>query len=525
MRSFDIGHPLGVDAYQMGHFGMIPDGMENFQCAHVTLRKPLHWGDTRADNRLIFAGSLPYVLLELGQRLTSMGDVDEAVEFMSDFHAALTAPHLRPYPFPKKMWERVVTEFGGRLPICVMAMPDGQAHYPGEPSMQIWTDVPGMGELVGWIESALLPYIWTSSAVGTRGRIRMQELIRTYQRALPSQSVDELRMLAQYKFVDFGRRGGAASQITGIAHLLNFLSTDTVDAAVAAVKFLNGGQKFGACSIVAAAHRTVTPWPKEMDSIDNMVEKFGSGMFSFVADSYGFSPGIRRLASKAKIVQVKGGFVVGRPDSGDPVQCVLEGMQVFKEAFGFTTTETGLTLLNNSSILQADGISDSKVFDQLFPALFAHGFCPTNLTLGMGEYNHRAVRSDTEAALKTALVGISETGSAEVSGYRPVMKDSDSLFKRSIPGPVAFHAGGKEINRRIRPISVEQLKAGEVGDYRVIFDGRPNPLPIRRPTFSESRTLAWESWLALPPVTGDTIDPRIREAQREYLKRMAEAVA
>ncbi len=62
-------------------------------------------------------------------------------------------------------------------------------------------------------------------------------------------------------------------------------------------------------------------------------------------------------------------------------------------------------MLQNSAIIQGDGISDDMIFDKIYPAVINAGFCPSNVAFGMGEHNHRAVRSETEHAYKTCLVG------------------------------------------------------------------------------------------------------------------------
>src|SRR6476646_4639606 len=106
--------------------------------------------------------------------------------------------------------------------------------------------------------------------------------------------------MVSYKFHDFGRRGGAASQITGIAHLINWLGTDTCDAAYAATRFLNGGKKFGACSVIAAAHRVITPWSEEIQAYRRLIDKFKNGFVSIVADSYDYHRGMEMLAGFAE---------------------------------------------------------------------------------------------------------------------------------------------------------------------------------------------------------------------------------
>jgi nicotinamide phosphoribosyltransferase len=499
--------------------------MADFQVSQATFRKPLHYdGDGEADNRIQMAGVMPMVLLALEDIIETVQDVRDAEEFYADFHAHFAPPYHKPYPFDRDMFLRLVDEYGGKIPVCVMALPDGQAHYVGEPHLQVFTDEPRMGEMVGWIESGIGPYLWAPSAVATRGRVRKDRFLRVFQKCYPKKTVPELLQMIAYLFHDFGRRGGAASQITGIAHLQNWQGTDTTDAAFAAVKYLNGGKKFGACSIMAAAHRTVTPWDKESNSIRHALEQFGDSLVAFVGDSYGWSQGVRKLARiGVKIIPVMGGWLVGRPDSGNPVECVLEGLEVFGSAFGYDVDESGLRVLRHSSIIQGDGVSDRTIFQAIYPAVIAHGWSPRNVAFGMGEYNHRAVRSDLEWALKTCMVRQNDRATGAFVRNRLVMKDSNSPFKRSFPGPVAVHTNAPELNQRVVPITVEQLLRGETGDLRVVYDGRKNPLPLNRWDFDSTRTRGWETWEALAGVTGDTVSPEIRRMQEEYLKQAAES--
>ena len=508
MRAFKTPEPLNVDAYQAGHFEMIPDGMEDFQCSQSIYRKTLAKGDMR----LISAGMAPFVKLELEKRITKE-DIEEADWFYKDFHAPATQ-----YPYPKKIFERIVNEFDGKMPLCIMGLPDGQAHYVGEPHAQVWTDVEGMGELVGWIESTMLPYLWVSAVVATRGRIRKEKMGEVYQHCYPTVGPKDIDNMIAYKFHDFGRRGAANSQITGIAHLINWLGTDTMDAAYAATKYLNNGAKFGACSIVAAAHRSITPWPKEAAAYQRMVDKYKGSFFSVVADSYNYENGMRMLAGHADVVKAAGGFLVGRPDSGDPTECIIKGLEILASKFGIAKTNPlGGKIVQNAGIIQGDGVSDEKIFNEIYPAIIKAGWCPSNVAFGMGEHNHKAVRSEIECGYKTCLVGDGK------GGYRSVMKGSESLFKRSIPTPVIIDTynnsvTGKIGNHRVGIATVKQLRAGNTGDLKVYFDGRPNGLPVFKESFADTRKRAFESWNKLSPFTEDTFDPEIRKMQEEYMR-------
>lgn len=540
MREFPCPETIRVDAYQAAHFTMIPHGMADFECSQGIFRRPLLPAapDGKADLRLLSAGVAPFIKLNLEQPITAV-DLAEADDFWGDYHSDARPPYHKAYPWPRDMFRRIVEHYAGRYPIVITGLFDGQAHYAGEPHVQVWTDEPGMGECVGWIESTLLPYVWASSTVATRGRLRLEKMMGVYRECYPSRTETELREMVRFKFHDFGRRGGAASQITGIAHLINWLGTDTCDAAYAATKFLNAGKKFGACSIVAAAHRTITPWPAEIDAYRQVIDRYKNGLVSIVSDSYNYTRGMEMLAGFAEVVKVSGGCLIGRPDSGDPVQCILEGLGIFSRAFGFTLQEKGLRVLANSAIIQGDGVSDEVIFGKIYPAVIAAGFCPSNVAFGMGEHNHKALRSETEHAYKTCLVGAprlaaepnsdtSPIDPADELGYRPVMKSSESLFKRSLPSPVSLdfsQSVAGQFSNRVRRATVAELKRGETGELVVLYDGRPNPLPVRSELFKQTRERAYSSWKTLVPEPGDTFDPEIRRMQEDYMARVSASTA
>ena len=539
MREFACPETVRVDAYQAGHFTMIPPGMEHFQCSQGIYRRPLTTTDDgRADLRIISAGIAPFIKLNLEQPFTPQ-DLAEADDFWSDFEADLRPPFHKPYPWPRDMFARIIDRYGGRYPLVVTGLRDGQAHYVGEPHVQVWTDEPGMGECVGWIESTMLPYLWTSSIVATRGRLRKQRMMQVFRDCYPSRSDDEIHAMVSYKFHDFGRRGGAASQITGIAHLINWLGTDTCDAAYAATKYLNAGRKFGACSVIAAAHRVITPWPTEIEAYRNLIEKYKGGFVSVVSDSYNYHRGMEMLAGFAEVIKLNGGCLIGRPDSGDPVQCILDGLEIFSRAFGTSLQEKGLRVLNNAAIIQGDGVSDETIFEKIYPAVIAAGFCPSNVAFGMGENNHKCLRSETEHAYKTCLVGTPHLAAGldsahdgwpqnsdegdESRDYRPVMKTSESLFKRSLPCPVSLdftRAAAGDFTNRVRRASISNLKQGATGELVVLYDGRPNPLPVHGELFEQTRQRAYESWRVLAPHVADTFDPEIRRMQEQYMRHV-----
>src|SRR5262249_28106877 len=125
-----------------------------------------------------------------------------------------------------------------------------------------------------------------------------------------------------------------------------------------------------------------------------------------------------------------------------------------------------------------DGVSDEMIFGSIYPAVIAAGFCPSNVAFGMGEHNHKALRSETEHAYKTCLVGAPRLASERSSdrppqdvpdepGYRAVMKSSESLFKRSLPCAISLdfsRAPAGDFSDRVRRASISELKQGATGE-------------------------------------------------------------
>lgn len=80
-----------------------------------------------------------------------------------------------------------------------------------------------------------------------------------------------------------------------------------------------------ATSIPATEHSVMTSWPTETKAIQNMIEQFGAGVFACVMDSYDYVHALETvLPSIHKEKLERGGFMVLRPDSGDPAEAVVQ---------------------------------------------------------------------------------------------------------------------------------------------------------------------------------------------------------
>ena len=179
----------------------------------------------------------------------------------------------------------------------------------------------------------------------------------------------------------------------------------------------------------------------EATYINTMIDQFGIGgkTFAMVGDTYnifefckllGTDPGI-----KQKIIDngELGGFVVVRPDSGDPATVVVECLRLLDEYFGHTVNSKGFKVLNNVRVIQGDGINHQSIQSILFCMKMA-GYSIDNVALGQGGALLQIVnRDDQKFAMKASA--------ACVNGeWRDVYKDpiTDS-GKRSMKGRVKLY--------------------------------------------------------------------------------------
>lgn len=186
----------------------------------------------------------------------------------------------------------------------------------------------------------------------------------------------------------------------GMAHLVNFMGTDTAEALVGAMHYYNTDAVVG-FSIPASEHSTITSWGREneVDAYENMIDKFaGPGkLYACVSDSYNIWDAITNLWGgelRDKVIS-SGGTLVVRPDSGKPVEVVVKALQLLDEAFGSTVNRKGFRVLHPSvRLIQGDGINEESL-PEILEAVMKAGFSIDNLAFGMGGGLLQAWNRDT----------------------------------------------------------------------------------------------------------------------------------
>lgn len=377
-------------------------------------------------DKTVFFGLQAYIMRYLMTPIT-MADVDEAEEIIL----------AHGEPFYREGWEYIVNEHGGRLPILIRAIPEGTVIETKNVLVTIQNTDPKCWWLTTHVETSLLRGIWYPTTVATNSYTSKKIIFEALKR-----SGDVSGLL--FKLHDFGARGvssGESAALGGMAHLVNFQGTDTVEALVAARRVY--GAKMAGFSIPAAEHSTITSWGRlrESDAYRNMIRKFGKSgaIFAVVSDSYDLYNAVSEIWGKELIQEVKnsGATLVVRPDSGNPSEVVAETVRRLDEKFGSTLNDKGYKVLNGVRVIQGDGIDHVAIRSILF-VLHMAGYSADNVAFGQGGALLQIVDRDTlKFAMKCSAIRIA-------GQWQDVFKDPiTDQGKKSKKGRVECYIDGE----------------------------------------------------------------------------------
>jgi nicotinamide phosphoribosyltransferase len=389
---------LDTDSYKSSHFMQYPPNMTQMM-SYLESR-----GGTYPATRFF---GLQYVLKKYLSTQVTLEMVEEA-------NAVLSA---HGEPFPLEAWRLIATELGGKLPLEIRAVPEGTL-VPNHNVLLTCTNTDERFPwLVSWFETMLMR-VWYPTTVATQSYF-----IRGIIEKALEESADDPKAEIAFKLHDFGSRGVSSREsagIGGLAHLLNFQGTDTLEAIRLARNYY--GADIAGFSIPAAEHSTVTSWGKEheLEAYRHMVKMFAKpgALFAVVSDSYDLKHAINEFWGEALREQViaSGATLVVRPDSGDPPAVVRMSVKALDAKFGHTVNSKGYKVLNHVRVIQGDGINEDSI-KEILAAIMNDGYSASNVGFGMGGALLQKVDRDTQRFAYKASAGI-------VGGqYRPIYKD------------------------------------------------------------------------------------------------------
>ena len=296
--------------------------------------------------------------------------------------------------FNLNAWERIIKKHDGRLPVRIKAVPEGSIVNNQNVLMTIENTDPEFYWLTNYLET-LLVQVWYPTTVATLSYY-MRKMIDKYAEDTGDPN------LVPFKLHDFGFRGVSSveSAMTGgLAHLLNFMGTDTIASLVCAKQYYNAKDCPG-FSIPAAEHSTMTSWGQENEAkaMENMLDQYPSGLVACVSDSYDIYHACERIWGeelKNKVLNREGCLVI-RPDSGDPVKVVCKVLEILGKAFGSTVNDKGFKVLNPKvRIIQGDGC-DYKTCDDILNYMRINRWSTDNIAFGMGGALLQKLHRDTQ---------------------------------------------------------------------------------------------------------------------------------
>lgn len=405
---------LNADSYKASHFLQYPPGTTQVN-SYIEAR------GGRFD-KAVFFGLQMFIKEYLTKPITN-ADIDEAKIIMQ----------ATGVPFNEDGWRYIVETYDGFLPIEIQAIPEGMVIPIQNAMVQVINTDEKCAWLTSYVETALLRAVWYPTTVATVSYYCKTVIMKYMQET--AETTDGI----EFKLHDFGARGATteeAAAIGGAAHMVNFMGTDTISAIVAARRYYDA--EMPGFSIPAAEHSTITSWGRdnEKEAYANMLEQFaGPGkLVAVVSDSYDLWNAIDNIWGTELKAQVEatGGTLVVRPDSGDPVDIVVETIERLMNKFGFTINAKGYRVLPDCiRVIQGDGIEQDSI-EAILAAMKARKQGADNITFGMGGALLQKVDRDTmKFAMKASAAKVNNT-------WRDVYKDPiTDQGKRSKKGRLA----------------------------------------------------------------------------------------
>ncbi|CAG8582576.1 4392_t:CDS:2, partial [Scutellospora calospora] len=310
-----------------------------------------------------------------------------------------------------------IKENDGYFPIKIEALPEGTSCHVHTPVYQI-TAENDYAPLITFLET-ILSMIWYPSAVATLSRRARDIIEKAYSDTVDEEDYGSL----ESRLYECGFRGCTSleqSIIGGSAHLINFTRSATMSACYYVQFKLNNGKPIG-ISIPGTEHS---------DAILRIIDRFGSGTFACVLDSFDYANALNNiLPSIATQKLEKGGFMVLRPDSGDPVEVALMALRAAEKVFGCDTNKKGYKILRGCSVVQGDSVTIENM-KNILNAVKGAGYSVQNIILGMGTGLLQKVNRDT-MSFATKLCHITYADGTP----RDIMKiPKTESIKTSLPG-------------------------------------------------------------------------------------------
>lgn len=290
--------------------------------------------------------------------------------------------------FDRSKFDYIVEKHGGKLPIKIMAVPEGTVVTTKNILMSIESTDPECTWLVNFLETVMLQ-IWYPITVATLSREVKKIILKAYADTsdLPNEIV---KIVAEYALNDFGLRGVSSVQSArngGSAHSINFMGSDNL-AAQSCINEIYNTKGVFIKSIPATEHSIITLRGEagELEMFERILDKYPIGTIACVSDSYHIIRAVDKYWGeelKAKILAREGTLVI-RPDSGHVIETLKAIFKSLFKNFGYTVNSKGYKVLPSQvRVIQGDGVNINSI-QAVCDMLREEKISIENMCFGMG---------------------------------------------------------------------------------------------------------------------------------------------
>lgn len=378
---------LSADSYKYSQSAVYPEGVEAFY-GYIEPRI--------RGKRIVPLGLTMYIQDWLTTPITR-ADIDAAEELLT----------LHGEPFDRAMWEYIVDQYNGYIPVTIRGIPEGMVVASNTGIVSVMCEDPKCASIASFIETALQRAIWYPTTIASQGLELYSQMKWFYDHYSDNGSN------VGFAMNDFGSRGVTSyesSQAGGLGHLVYFLGTDNVAALVAARDYYGAKSPIG-YSVPASEHSVQCSYGKDNQRayLKKMLDTYAkpNAIVSIVIDGYDTFREAELLCTEFKEqIVASGAKVVFRPDSGDMFEIVPRLLKMQEDAFGFKMNSKGKKVINNVGIIQGDGINPTTA-GMLMQRVVDLGYAPECVVLGSGGGLLQSVTRDTlKFAQKTSMMKI-----------------------------------------------------------------------------------------------------------------------
>jgi nicotinamide phosphoribosyltransferase len=377
---------LNVDSYKVDHVNQYPKDTA-YLVSSIIARKP-----NKYTSEIVATGHQVVIRKWLTQRIT-YALIDEAEIEITQ----------QGYEFNRAVWEYIVEHHDGYMPLEIKALPEGTVVPAGTVIVSIVNTDPKCFWLSSYIETFFQRASWKMTTVASNMRSIRQFLLKAAEiTGTPAAYVE----YAMHNFGDRGADGDDAAIRAAIAHGLSFSGSDCTQVN-RNIKFYYNTIKPYTSSVVASEHSVMCSHSNAstrddlpaldmmLDRLERLLDARDAGntnilpIVSIVADTYDVYRFTKKYIGELRRDRIialgkRGGKVVVRPDSGNPLVIPLQIIEMLMDSFGFTLTDTGFKQLPPYiGVIQGDGINQTSI-RQIVEKLIDNKFALGNLVFGMG---------------------------------------------------------------------------------------------------------------------------------------------